>query len=51
METSSIKPSFKTKPKRKRIIGSVPLFETESELETPSPMHSKYIQNVLRRKV
>jgi hypothetical protein len=48
-------PSFKTKPKRKRIINSVPLFKTESlesESETDSsPMHSKYIHNVLRRKI
>ena len=27
IETSSTKHSFKTKPKRKRIIGSVPLFK------------------------
>jgi hypothetical protein len=39
IETSS------AKPKRKRIIGSVPLFKTESESETEvSP--SEYIQNV-----
>jgi hypothetical protein len=48
-------PSFKTKPKRKRIIGSLPWFKTEtleSESETDSsPVHSKYINNVLRRKV
>lgn len=50
IETQSTTPSFKTKPKRKRIIGSVPLFKTEaseSESETDS---SKYIYNVLRRK-
>ena len=34
IEISSIQPNFKTKPKRKRIIGSVSLFKTESELET-----------------
>jgi len=41
-------------PKPKRIVGSVPLFKTEmldSESETDSlPVHSKYINNVLRRK-
>ena len=31
IETGSTKPSFKTKPKRKRIIASVPLFKTESD--------------------
>ena len=37
--------------KRKRVIGSVPLFKTESESETDNlPPHSKYIQNVLTRK-
>jgi len=52
IETGSAEPSFKTKPKRKHIIGSVPLFKTVSEPETDvSPMHSEYIQNVLRRKV
>jgi len=51
IETGSVEPSSK-KNKRKRIIGSVPLFKTESESETDvSPMHSEYIQNVLRRKV
>ena len=51
VETSSTKSSFKTIPKRKRIIGSVPLFKTESESETDdSPTHSKYI-HVLTRKV
>ena len=39
---------------RKRIIGSVPLFNTEmldSESETESlPVHSKYIDNALKRK-
>jgi len=44
IETSSTKASFKTKPKRKRITGSVPLFKTEFESETDtSPTHSKYI--------
>ena len=52
IETGSTAPSFKTKPKRKRIIGSVAVFKMESESETDhSPMHSEYIQNVLRRKV
>ena len=53
-EPASTKTSFITKPKRKRIIGSVPLFETES-LESESeidslPLHSSYIQNLLKRK-
>jgi len=40
-ETGSVEPSFKTKPKRKRIIGPVPLFKMESESETDvSPKHS-----------
>ena len=52
IETSIIKPSFKTKPKRKLIIVSVPLFKTKSEsVKDISSMHSKYIQNVLKRKV
>ena len=45
---------LKTKPTRKRIIGSLPWFKTEtvSESETDSsPVHSKYINNVLRCKV
>jgi len=51
-ETGSTKPSFKTKPKRKRIIGSVPLFQTEIESGTDtSPMYSNYIHNALTRKV
>jgi len=38
--------------KRKRIIGSVPLFKTESESETDTlPPHSKYIKDVLTRNV
>ena len=38
--------------KRKRIIGSVPLFKTESESETDTlPAHSKYIKDVLTHKV
>ena len=38
--------------KRKRVIGSLPLFQTESESETDTlPAHSKYIQDVLTRKV
>jgi len=52
IETRSTTPSLKTKPKRKHIIGSVPLFQTEIESETDtSPAHSKYIHNVLTRKV
>jgi hypothetical protein len=59
MSAPDSKPSFKTRAKRKCIIRSVPVFETEStrtESETDagsgaSPMHSKYIQGVLRRKV
>jgi len=35
--------------KRKRIIRSVPLFKTESEIES-LPMHSNYMDNVLKRK-
>jgi hypothetical protein len=54
-ETGGTQPRFKTKPKGKRIIGSLPLFKTEtldSESETDSlPVHSKYINNVLRCKV
>jgi len=38
IESCSTKPTFKTKPKRKRIIGSLPLFKTESETEA-SPTH------------
>ena len=38
--------------KQKRIIRSVPLFKTESESETDTlPSHSKYIKDVLTRKV
>ena len=38
--------------KQKRIIGSVQLFKTESESETDTlPSHSKYILDVLTRKV
>jgi len=48
-------PSFKRNPKRKRIIGPLPLFKTEtldSESEEDSfPVHSKYVSNVLKRKV
>jgi hypothetical protein len=55
--TPDSKPSFKTKAKRKCIIGSAPVFKTgstESETDTESsvsPVHSKYSQGVLRRKV
>jgi len=52
IETGSSKPSFKTIPKRKRTIGSVPLFKRVIESETDaSSAHSKYIHNVLTRKV
>jgi len=52
IETGRTKPNFKTKPKWKRKIGSAPLFKTESESETDvSPTHSKYIHNILTRKV
>ena len=55
VETVVTHPSFKTKPKRKRITGSLPWFKTEtldSESETDSlPIHSDYINNVLKRKV
>ena len=50
VEPASTKPSFITKPKRKCIIGSVPLFKTE-RLESQSEIDSlTYIQNVLKRK-
>ena len=54
--TPDSKPTFKTK--RKRIIGSVPVFntetadtESETDAESISPVHTKYIQGVLKRKV
>jgi hypothetical protein len=55
VETRGTNPSFTTKSKRKRIIDSVPLFKEESLAETESetdtlPVHSKYIDNVLKRK-
>jgi hypothetical protein len=51
-ETGSTKRIFKRKPERKRIICSVPLFKPEYESETDaSPTHSKYIYNVLTRKL
>jgi hypothetical protein len=38
--------------KRKRIIGSVPLFKTESESETDTlPAHSKYIKDILTQSI
>ena len=38
--------------KQKRIIGSVPLFKTESDSDTDiMPVHSKYINDVLTRNV
>ena len=47
VETKVTLPSFKTKPMRKRITGSLPWFKTEtldSESETDSlPIHSEYI--------
>jgi len=55
VENGVTHPTFKTKPKRKRITGSLPWFKTEtlgSESETDTlPVHSKYINNVLKRKV
>ena len=55
VETKVTYPSYKTKPKRERITGSLPWFKTEtldSESETDSlPIHSEYINNVLKRKV
>jgi len=52
IETGSAKPSFKTKPKRKPIISSVPVFKTVSQSETDVlPTHSENNKNVLRRKV
>jgi len=40
IETGNATPTFKTKPKRKRTIGLLPLFKSESESETDvSPMH------------
>ena len=54
IETGVTQPSFKTKPKRKRIIGSLPWFKTETldyESETDFlSVYSKYINDVLRRK-
>jgi len=50
IETGSTKPSFKTNPKWKRLIGSLSLYKKESESETDTtPTHSKYINNVLTR--
>jgi len=55
VETGGTQPNLKTKPKRKHIIGSLPLFKTgtiDSESQTNSlPVHSKYINNVLRCKL
>ena len=55
VETKVTHPGFKTKPKRERITGSLPWFKTEildSESETDSlPIHSDYINNILKRKV
>jgi hypothetical protein len=55
VKTGGLNPGFTTKPKRKRIIVSVPLFkeeslaESESETDTVS-VHSTFIDNVLNRK-
>jgi hypothetical protein len=55
--TPQSKPRLKTKPKRKRVVGSTPKFHTETETvdtesETDagsdSPGNSKYIQDVLK---
>jgi hypothetical protein len=52
IETGYTKPRFKTKSKRKRIIGSVPLFKGESESETDASFTvSNNIHNVLASKV
>ena len=55
IETGVTQPSFKRKPERKRIFGSLRWFKTEtidSESETDtSPFHSSYINNVLHREV
>jgi hypothetical protein len=53
VETKVKHPRFKTKPKRKRMTGSLPWFKTEtldSESETDFlPIHSENINNVLKR--
>jgi hypothetical protein len=55
--TADSKHSFKTKARRNRTIGSAPVLKTEStesEIDnesSASPVHSKYIQGVLRCKV
>ena len=54
VETKVTHPSFKTKPKRERITGSLPWFKTEtldSEQKDSLPIHSEYINNVIKRKV
>jgi hypothetical protein len=55
--TPQSKPGFKTKPKRKRIVGCTTMFHTETEdteSETvagrASPVNSKYIQEALKRR-
>ena len=56
--TPDRKPNFQTKKQRKRIIGSAPVFKSETaqsgsetDVSDASPVHSKYIHSVLRRKV
>ena len=56
--TPDSKPNYQTKKQRKRIIGSAPVFKSETaqsgsetDVSDASPMHSKYIHSVLRRKV
>ena len=46
-----LKPILNREPKRKIIIGSVPLFKNSESETDDSPMHAKYIHNVLNRKV
>jgi hypothetical protein len=48
IETGSTKSNLKTKPKLKRIIGSLPVFKSETDI---SPMPTQYIQNGFRRNV
>ena len=55
VETKVTHPSFKTKSNRERRTGSLPWFKREtldSESESDSlPIHSEYINNVLKRTV
>jgi hypothetical protein len=55
--TPETKPKFKTKSKRKRVISSAPVFntepiqtETETETDDGSPAPSRYIAGILRSK-